>query len=215
MSAQIWADAPPLTPDADTAQYWLRQELAQSIYHQKESFFERVIRWIGEWLDSLQLGPVSSLAPLIIVITIVLAVVLALVIAGPLRRRAVAQKSAAVFDDAVTTAAQHRQQAQVDANAGKFAEAILQIFRAIVRSAEERVVISEQLGRTAVEAADAISQNMAEHEADLTRAARLFDAVFYGHQQASRADFDQLVQLDQRLAKAPTAQLAATDGGHL
>ncbi|XBH22016.1 DUF4129 domain-containing protein [Jonesiaceae bacterium BS-20] len=213
MSALIWADAPPLTPDADTAQYWLRQELSQGIYQQKESLFERVLRWISQWLDSLQLGPVSSLAPLIIIIVLVVAVVLAIVIAGPLRRRALAQKSAAVFDDATTTATQHRQQAQVEASAGRFAEAILQMFRAIVRSAEERVIISEQLGRTAVEAAAAIGQGMPEYATELTRAAGLFDTIFYGHQQATRADFDQLAQLDQRLTKAPTSQLAAMDGG--
>ena len=141
--------------------------------------------------------------------------ILAIFFGGTLRTRAVARKSAAVFEDTTATAADYRSEASDNARVGDFAQALLFTYRALVRSAEERVVISEQSGRTAVEAAKAIGKALPTYTGALTQAAQLFDEVIYGDKAATSLDYESLVALDQKMTAQKVAQFAGQDGQDL
>ena len=208
-------ESPPLSPDADTARYWLQQELSNGIYGQRESLLSKLLRGLQDFLDGISITSVPSWGSLGLVVLIVALGILAIFFGGTLRTRAVARKSAAVFEDTTATAADYRTKASENARFGDFAQALLFTYRALVRSAEERVVISEQSGRTAVEAATAIGKALPTYSGGLTEAARLFDEVIYGDKAATSFDYESLVALDQKLTAQKVAQLAGQVGQDL
>ncbi len=203
-------DAPPLSPDQPTARQWLQTELDQPIYQDQESLFSRFLRWITEWLDNLQVGSIPEWGPVILVALVLALVVGALVWAGPLRRaRALKKESAQVFDDVGTTAAQFRELAAARAATGDYSGAVVNLFRALVRGAEERVIISEQPGRTALEAAHALGAALPAHGPAMEAAANTFDEVSYGDHVATAANYAFFADLDAQLQRARTPRLAA------
>lgn len=218
MSPTIFLDSPPLTPDADTARYWLKTELSQRIYGENESLFSKLWRGLTDFLDRLTFQAPPSVGMAVLVVLIMIVVVLAIFFGGRLRVTKRNKTSATVFEDTETTAKEYWDRAQQAAQTQDLAGAVLYSFRALVRSAEERVVISEQPGRTAVEAAGAIGQELPTDMADLSRAAHLFDQVVYGDRTATFGDYEFLTDLGHRLEQTPQTQPAQPTttpvGGH-
>lgn len=196
----------PLTPSADEAQEWARNELAKAIYNDDPTLLEQVVNWLTDLWDRLReatgsLGPVAT--PLIVVGVLVALLAVALLIAGPVRRRRRGQPpSAALLDDDERSAAALRVAAESAAGAGNYPLAVLERFRAIVRSLDERAILTDRPGRTAHEAAEEGIRSFGGHAQALSGAARLFDAVCYGHRTATRTDFVAMCELDDRLATA-------------
>lgn len=211
----VYLESPPLTPDADTARFWLEQELSNGIYGQRESLLSKLLRGLQDFLAGISINSVPSWGSVGLVVLIVVLGALAIFFGGTLRTRAVARKSAEVFDNATASAADYRSKASDSARLGDFAQALLFTYRALVRSAEERVVISEQSGRTAVEAANAIGKALPTYMGALTQAAQLFDEVIYGDKTATSMDYEILVALDQKLTAQKVAQLAGQAGQDL
>lgn len=178
----------PLTPDAEEARRWAERELADPVYDDSPSFVERVTDWLTDVLESLtSLDGVTSrsLASVVVVLAVAAVVALAVLLGGRVRRRrAAARPSAALFDDARTSAALH---ASADAAAarGDLAAAVLDRYRAIVRSLDERGLLEERAGLTAHEAAELAATALPAHAEGLRRAGELFDAVAYGHAAAT------------------------------
>lgn len=208
----------PVDPDAPTARRWLEDELAQPEYHEGPSLVERIIEWILEKLSGL-LDATGSLDPVVLVIAVavVLAVVgVAIWVAGPARLRAqqLAPGALAAADDA-RTAEQMRTASLAAASRGDLATAVVERFRAVVRAAEERVVLAELPGRTADEAATELGAAFPGASPRIRSAARVFDDTLYGERPATAQHLTSIVALDDELGSTrpvPSAERAAVPG---
>lgn len=197
---------PPLTPDADEAREWALTELRKSIYNDAPSLWDRFLDWLSElWQNIIdsnsQLGPV--LMPVIILLAVAVIVGIAFLLGGPIRRRRLRRGtgSVEVLDDDTRSSSAIRAAADAAAAAGDYATAVLERYRAIVRSLDERAVLEDRQGRTALEAAVAAGARLAPCAAGLRDASDLFDAVCYGHATPSRDDDATLRELDRQVGR--------------
>ncbi len=209
----------PVQPDADQARSWLQAELLDSIYHEVPSLADRILAWVEEQLDRLS-EAASAINPLqasLVVLGIVAVIVaVALLVAGPVRRaRRVGRVSNDALADDTRSAAELRSAAATHAAAGRLDEALLDQFRAILRSLEERAVLAPRPGRTADEGAAEAGQRFAEHARALADAGRLFDDVCYGEAKADEPAYRWISDLDQTIASTrptlPDATAHTTD----
>lgn len=200
---------PPVLPDAGQARRWAAEELAKPEYRQAapgwlEAFWEGILEWLRS-LDasSTDAGPLPS--PLI-GIAIAAVIAAAVVMARP-RLNAKARQAREVFGtDSPLTAADYRQSAETAAAAAKWGDAVVDRFRALVRSAEDRTILSPQPGRTADEVARELALPFGACAHRLNHAARTFDAVRYGNQPAAHSDYLALAGLDADLEAAKPAR---------
>ncbi len=202
----------PVVPDADTARGWAREELADPIYRQRPSLLNQALNWIMDQLDALfdAAGDVDvRLAAVVLFVLVVVGVGVVLAVAGPVRRARRQRESAQVFADDDRTAAQMRASADAFAAAGRWNEATLDRFRAILRSLEERAVLDERPGWTADEASAVAASVLPPCADDLRTASRLFDDVCYGDRAAGPDDDAWLRGVDQRVQDARPVAAAA------
>lgn len=203
----------PVDPDAPTARRWAAEELANPVYHQGRSLLSRVIDWFVDQLSGLHATGLPQPAAVAIVVGLVAALVaVAWWVAGPVRRnrRAPAARGVLAAGDR-RTAAQLRAAADAAASRGDWSAAVVERFRAIVRSLEERAVLDELPGRTAHEAAGDAGARLAAVRTELATAAELFDDVAYGERAAGPSDDAALRDVDRLVAAArrePTARTA-------
>jgi len=207
----------PVDPDAETARRWAEQELADPIYHRGESLLQVVLRWIQERFAEAQ-NALSTMdgrsAALVLGSVVIVGVVVTLLVVGPVRRSRRSQRSSVeVFVDDNRTAAELRRSADTLAAAGRWSEAVLDRFRAILRSLEKRAVVDERPGRTAHEAAVQAAAVLPPCAADLHRASRMFDDVCYGDVEARRDDDAWLRQVDDAVQN--TRPVAAATGSQV
>lgn len=200
---------PPVLPDADQARRWAAEELAKPEYREAEpSGLETLWRGFLDWLGSLDgpSGPDGSVPTPVIGIVIVLVLAVAIVLARP-RLNPAARKPKDVFGaDSTLTSTDYRQRAAEAAAGGKWGDAVVDRFRALVRSAEDRAVIDPQPGRTADETARELSVPFRAEAHRLAQAAAAFDAVRYGNRPAGSAEYQDMVLLDDALAAAKPEQ---------
>jgi hypothetical protein len=189
----------------DPAQRLARRELARSLY--QPSLWQRLRNAVSGWLNSV-LGAAGPRHPgwwTLIALIIVVAAVIGGVIAwiGPARRSR-RRRSAAVIGGAQLTAGDHRRNAERRAAEGDFAGAIVEQVRAIAAELESRGVLLPRPGRTASELAAEAAGSVPGTAAGLREAARLFDDVRYGGRPGNRAGYEQIRDLDLRIAAART-----------
>ncbi len=165
----------PVEPDAEEARRWAEEELSRSVYRDEPTLLERLWTWFLEQLQrllELDASAPPNLVPVIVVVGAVVLLAVALYLAGPVRRRTRGARtgSHAVFDDADATSADLAAAADDAARQGDWSRAVLMRFRAIIRSLDERAVLTDRPGLTA-------------HEASAAAAARLREAgaVIVGH----------------------------------
>ncbi|TLM85626.1 DUF4129 domain-containing protein [Pseudarthrobacter sp. NamE2] len=203
---------PPVLPDAEEARRWAAEELAKPEYREAapswaQTFWENFLDWLSS-LDG-STGSPGQLPASVIGIAVVLVIAVAVVLARP-RLNAAARRPGDVFEPGTSlAAADYRQRAEAAAAAGKWGDAVVERFRALVASAEERVILDPQPGRTADEAARGLSAPFPFAAARLERAAGTFDAVRYGNRAASRGDYQEVAGLDAALDAARPGQAAA------
>lgn len=209
---------PPLTPSADEAREWALAELEKAIYDDSPTIWERIRDWLLDLWDRLfststDIGPV--LMPIIVLLVVAVVIGIALLVGGPVRRRRLRGKaSVEVLDDDARSAAAIRRAADAAANAGDFTTAVLERFRAIVRSLDERAVLEDRRGRTAHEAAVAAGARLAPCAAELLRASEMFDVVCYGDLEPTAEDDAWLREVDahaSRTRPSRTGDLAEAD----
>jgi hypothetical protein len=209
-----------LTPDADEARRLLEEELARSAYVEAQpNIFERiladVLRGLARLLDGfggLGAGP----GTLVLAVGAALIIAVAVLLIKPRLNARGRRVEAAVFDDGERhSAEQHRTRAAEYAAKGDWNGAVAELLRAVIRSAEERVVIDEQPGRTATEAGIQLGAAFPGAPADITWLADLFNETHYGSGSASGDDHRRAAALDAHLsgerpmqAPAPTAPAA-------
>lgn len=202
----------PVDPDAATAQRWARAELADPVYHQSPSLLQRLLDWLWVQLTQAQhaLTTIDArTAALLGAAGVLLAVVVALTVAGPVARtRRGRRESVDVFGDDARSAAELRADADAAAAAGDWTAAVLDRFRAILRSLEDRTLLDPRPGRTAHEATEVAGGRLPQHAAELRRAGRLFDDVCYGDTVPGAADHAGLRELDISLQTARAVPVA-------
>ena len=162
----------------------------------------RVVREIGALIDrAAGAAPGGRLGLLALLVLLGLFVAVVATRVGPLARRS---DGAALFQgSAVLTAAEHRALAETAARAGRFADAVRERLRAVVRDLESRGALDVRPGRTAGEVARDGGAAVPEVADELRRAAVLFDEVWYGGRPADAASYAVLVGLDEHVASSP------------
>jgi hypothetical protein len=194
-----WRSGPPVTPDARTGRQWAIDELSKAEYHQHTSILRRVLDWIAHLFSGKVHGLPNIWASLVVVAVVVAGVLVAYLVAGPVRRTARDRASHVVLTDDALSADELRDRADEAAQAGHWERAVVERFRAVVRSLEERTVLDEQPGRTADEAAHAAGDVLPPCADDLVLAARAFDDVLYGHAEPGPAEDRILRAVDARV----------------
>lgn len=183
----------PVTPDAEEARRWAEQELANAVYDDSPSLLDRVVGWIRDLLEALtSLGGSAppAVAPLVVVVVVAALLAVAVLVGGRVRQRrrsAAATGSAQLFDD-TRTSADLTAAADAAAARGDWAGAVLDRYRAIIRSLDERALLEDRAGLTAHEAAELAAAALPGLADGLRWAGGRFDAVAYGHDPATAED---------------------------
>lgn len=190
----------------DEARDAAREELSKPAYHADDPpLAERVLRWLYETLSEL-LDRAADAAPggygglLVLLALAVAAVVLVRLKVGPLARATSTETP--LFTGRPQSANDHRRNADAHAAAGRWAEAVRERLRALVRDLEQRGLVEPRPGRTAHEAAREAGRLLPAHTDALLAAARTFDDVVYGSHAATPEMHERIRLLDQRLERA-------------
>ncbi len=202
----------PVELGRDEAARLAVQELADPAYHVDDpGLVERGIRWVVDRLGELVDRAAGSLPGGrwgLLALVVLAAIVLAFVLwrAGPVRRSS--SSATALFVGRAKTAADHRREADRASAQGRWEDAVLERYRAIVRALEERTILDPRPGRTADEAAHEGGLALPALAADLWSASTTFDAVAYGGRPASSTDDRFLRALDHAVAAASPQRVA-------
>ncbi|WP_326596970.1 DUF4129 domain-containing protein [Streptomyces sp. NBC_01803] len=208
-----WADdppGPPLVIDREPARDAAERELSGQRYAEHEPGpIRRAWSWLWEQLfgalENAAFNTPGGWLGLLIIVAVTVGLIIALRLRlGGLRtaRSAGPGRAGAVFTDRPRTAAEHRAAAQEHAAAARWAEAVRERMRAVVRDLEERALLDPRPGRTANEAAAEAARPMPALTGELRSAAATFDAVTYGGLPAGPDDYARLADLDTRLRRA-------------
>lgn len=195
----------PLLPDDERARQLLREELAKGIYQEAEpSLLERawaaVLNWLAEVFGSIQ-SVDAGIGTILLAAGAVALILVAVLLIRP-RLNARRRRDPQVFDaETGRSATGHRELAESAAGRSDWDAALTERFRAITRTAEERVILDEQPGRTAVEVADQLSNSFNPLSAELAWLASRFNEVHYGARPATQEDYLRTVNLDEQLLR--------------
>lgn len=199
----------PIEPDAETARRWLEEELSKPQYQERPAgWFQRLQAWINDVIERLfslgeGAGGFGVSGGLVVGLLIAAAAIAILIlILGPLRNSRTRRRSAAVFDNDDREAVDIRAAAVAAAEREDWTQAVVERFRALVRSVEERGLVSVVPGMTAAEFAQAVGLRLPAHHADLNRCADIFDGVRYGHDIATRDLYEYVSRVDDAVAEA-------------
>lgn len=210
----------PVDPDAPHARQWLIDELAKPEYQAaKPTWFDLVSQAIKDWLASLHVpGAGDGNLFLIIAAVIVLAIVVTAFLVFGVPRLSRREPAADVFEDDGRSADELRVAAKAAAAKGDWSAALLDRFRAVALSLRERAVVPIMPGTTAHEVAERAAPVFPANAEELRAAAASFDGVRYLGRSATRAAYDRVSALDDRLRRArpstgrPDAASADADG---
>lgn len=197
----------PATPDADQARRAAEEELAKPVYHHAASVWQRIWEWLSQHLDPRDAVPgapawLSTLLVFVLVAALLVALV-ALITRVTWARRAT-RLGAPLFEDDRDAAALTRA-ADAAAGRGDWATAVVERFRAVVRSLDERGAIEDYPGMTAHEAARLAARPLGELSGQMNQAASLFDAVRYGRVEPTPTQDTWMREFAERVTRAPLA----------
>ena len=207
------ATEPPVLPGAEEARRWAAEELAKPEYREAApSWLDTLWRNFLDWLQSLD-GSRGDAAPVpsVIIAIVIAAIIAASIILARPRLNARTRQAKDVFEQETSlAAADYRARAEAAAAAGKWGDAVVDRFRAVVRTAEHRNVLDPQPGRTADEVARALSVQFSAEAGPLQWAAATFDGIRYGNRSAGSGQYQDMVGLDTRLEAMKPASSAST-----
>jgi hypothetical protein len=182
-----------------------RRELARAIY--RPSLLTRLWHDITRWLSSL-VSSGSGASPrwwglILMAVTVAAAVAVILYWLGP-GRVTRQDRTRPVLDRQLSSPEDHRDAAERLAASGSYGDAIIERLRAIAVDLEAREILLRRPARTAAELAVQAGAAFPAEAAELTDAARRFDAVRYGARAGTEPGYRRIRDLDARL-KAATA----------
>lgn len=198
----------PVDIGRDEARRLAEEELRKAAYRQHEpSQLDRLLEELRDFIVRLlNAGSDTTVSGwfgiLIVVALVVLVVLLVGFRAGRIQRSRKRTKAALLDATDKISAAQQRLAARDFADAEEWAEAIRARMRAIALGLEERALLDRRLGRTADEVAREAAVNLPGHADELGAAARVFDDVWYGDHEATRAAYDRITRVDERVRDA-------------
>lgn len=198
--------AVPLVPDGDRARSLLQEELAKQEYAAAQpSLFDRIASGFLDWFTGLFDASRSGAPPVLLtvaLIVLVVVVVVALLLFGLPRINRRSSAAALFGEDDRRTADELRRAAEAALGRGDFRLAVLERFRALARSLDERTLVQVFPGTTAAAFARAAGTRFEDERQALASAATLFDGVRYDDRPATRDDAVSVGALDDRLAAA-------------
>jgi hypothetical protein len=193
---------PPVIPGSDEARRWAVEELSKPEYREAApGWLDGLWRDLMDWLRSLDSSPGVDGTPVAPLIGVGIAVVIgvAIMLARP-RLNARSAPHREVFDaDATMSASAYRLRAAAAASAGEWGAAVVDCFRALVRTAEDRNVLDPLPGRTADEVARELAGPFGAEARRLGWAARTFDGIRYGNEATDRDGYAAMLELDAAL----------------
>lgn len=202
--------------DPDEARQLLQDELTSPEYQRPytgpvREAFDAILQWLQD--EALSFGPVNLPAgPVVVFVLLLAAITVILAVVRPRLQRAVPREGAVDIAPDLT-AEELRARAAGASEDEDYDAAYRDLFRAIVRSAEQRGVLSEADGRTATEIAGWLALLFSEHSRPLNAGAELFNHSRYGNQLLSRHDYERLLALDRQLdAAEPSTGTSRTSG---
>lgn len=190
----------------EEAQRAAREELSRSIYHRDDpSAVDRALQAVARWLARLYdnasaATPGGGIGLVLLLLAVGGLVGFTLWRLGPVRRAAAARSPVAT--DSTLTAAEYRRLAAEHADAGRHAEAVRDLIRAIVRELEQRGALQPQPGRTADEVAADGARVVPPAGAPLRQAARIFDEIWYGGRTATAEQVTSMRAADEAVRQA-------------
>lgn len=194
----------------DGAREAAREELSKGKYQAErptlvQQLLDKALDLLNEGIDRASEAVPGGPGGLILLACVVVGAIIAIRLrTGPLSRTTRIGDPFAGFDQAMSPA-EHRRRADEHERAGEYAEAVRERLRAIVRDLEDRVILEPRLGRTADEFAYEGGAVLPAVAAELQRAARMFDDVWYGGRPATAAMAADLRAIDQRTQAARPA----------
>jgi hypothetical protein len=200
---------PPLTPTASGARDQLHNELTKPQYQAaRPTLFDELWNAIVKWFDSLGSagGPGLSGSPALILTVVGIVVVVALVVGfmifGVPRLNRRSRVSGSLFGEQDDRAALTlRRSAEAAANAGDYATAIEEGFRAIARGLAERGVVDTFPGTTAHGFAALAAVPFPASGRDLDHAADMFDGVRYLGSAGTQSGWQSVRDLERELSR--------------
>jgi hypothetical protein len=192
---------PPLTPGGDEAHDLLRRELVRPEYHQ-DNLFLRLVSWLSRLLqggvDSARdAPPLTTFAAMLVGLLLVGAV--AWLVSRTRRSGRAPGVARALLVEETVTADELRARAEAAFAEERFADALVDAYRASALRQIERHRIDDVPGATAHEVAVALAEAFPEQASDVHRCAALFDLVLYGGRPATHEQARDLLGLDERL----------------
>ncbi|PPK97816.1 uncharacterized protein DUF4129 [Kineococcus xinjiangensis] len=206
------AAATGLAPGREEARRWATGELAGREYREQRNWLLDAWAWLNEKLSDLDVPALGTSwsGPVLIAAVLLVLTAVVLLVTGPVRRTAARAEEDAVFADTTLTAQEHRRRAEEAAAAGSFEVAVHERFRALVREAEERTLLTRRPGRTASEASAEIGSWLPALLPGLRAAARTFDDVRYGGRRADAGTYAALAALDEEARTTRPVEPAGT-----
>jgi hypothetical protein len=193
---------PPLQPSGDEGRRLLRQELIHGEYH-RQHLLQRLLGWLWRRLQ----GGVGAASGTSVVTTLVTMLVAAVLVVGLVlllsrvrRDRRQRARSAAVLPTDRPSAEALRRSAEAALDAGRYAEAVTDGFRALAVRQVEQGRLRDQPGATAHEVASSLATTYPVHGDQVGLTADLFDATLYGDRAAGPEDAARVLALDDALA---------------
>ncbi len=206
-----------LEPTREQARDAAGRELSRPEYAEAQPplvvrIVSRVLQELEELFARASSQLASPVARVLLVAVLVGLAVAVLVRLGPASRRA--RAGGGVFDaTAARTAAARRQAAEEAAAQQRWADAVRERLRALVRELEDHGVLDPRPSRTASEVARDGGAAVPSLAGDLQRAARTFDEVWYGGREAGPDAYAAVAEVDDRVRSgAVRARPAAAAG---
>jgi len=204
----------PVDPDADTAREWAVQELSQREYTDDgENWLDALWRWFSELFNGIgNAGNGLGIAGVVVLVILGVGLVALLVwlVVGPMLRSRRADADEGLF--AGDSRGSKEMLADADAAAGAldWHAALLNMYRATIRSLGERGVIRTDAGITAHEAAVTAGATFPSVALQIAADADAFDGARYGNLVATREHFEHARQTHRILASATVAIRSST-----
>lgn len=201
-------DVVPIDVGRDEARRAAQHELAKAVYQAHEPgplerLRQEVVELIGRLLHAADgTNPSGWLGLLVVLLLVVGIILLVRYRTGRVQRDRRRARSGVLDETTRLSAAEHRAAANRHAAEEEWAEAIRDRMRAIALCLEERALLDHRPGRTADEIARDAGERLPGLVDELHAAARAFDDVWYGGRAATRAAYDRITAVDERVREA-------------
>jgi hypothetical protein len=204
-----------LDPDNAEARQWLEEELSRPAYREHNDPIARALDALERFIDTLLNADPSAGGALpagvagLVTVALVALVLYALRHVRREARRAPAGGPALLGDERLT-AIEFRERSARALAAGRYSDAVLDAMRALAQGGAERTLLDDAPSLTAHEVGERLAEPFPAQRDELRWAADLFDAVAYGHHEASREQAERIIALDRMVQRTrPASRLPA------